>query len=212
MKGIKFGDFHSYRDFRLILKPKEIGSPEVKVRKIDIEGADSSLDYTDFFGEPKYEDVIHKFEFSFKAPQDDLLYQYSQIKNAIHGKKMRIILDDDPLYYYLGRVSVSSLTTERGIGLLRIECDCEPWKYHLQETVSIINIDGTSTFDFHNEKKRVVPQIKTTAAMNISYGGNSWAVGVGTFTIPELEFVEGYNYVTITGTGQITFTYREASL
>lgn len=64
MKGIMFGNFHSYDDLHLILTSKEIGSPAVKVNKIDVEGADSALDLTDFFGEPKYEDVTHKFEFS----------------------------------------------------------------------------------------------------------------------------------------------------
>ncbi|MBO7326491.1 MAG: hypothetical protein J6U74_03160, partial [Clostridia bacterium] len=64
MKGIKFGDYHSYDDFRLILASKEIGAPSVKTRKIEIEGADGDLDLTDFFGEPKYENVTHKFTFS----------------------------------------------------------------------------------------------------------------------------------------------------
>ena len=34
MKGITFGSFHSYRDLKLILSKKEIGSPAVKENKI----------------------------------------------------------------------------------------------------------------------------------------------------------------------------------
>lgn len=144
MKGIMFGNYHSYRDLHLILSSKEMGAPEVKVNKIDIPGADSSIDQTDFFGEPKYDDVKHKFQFSSMEPQNTFLSQYSKIKNAIHGKKVRIILDDDPSFFYMGRCFVSSFTNEKGIGTVSVECDCEPYKYSMQETVVSATLDGTS--------------------------------------------------------------------
>ena len=212
MKGIRFGTFHSYLDFHLILKPKELASPAVKVRKIDIEGADSSLDYTDYFGEPKFEDVTHKFDFSTTVPQSEFLSLYSRIKNALHGKKMRIILDDDPLFYYLGRVSVLPFTTDRNIGLVSIECDCEPYKYKLNKTVVQATVANTATVKLNNSRKRAVPEITTTAAMTIVFGEFTWAVNAGTFTLPELELLEGENTVTVTGSGTITFTYQEGSL
>jgi hypothetical protein len=82
MKGITFGSLHSYDDLKLILNSKEIGSPETKVNKIDIPGGDSSLDLTDFFGEPKYEDLTHKFNFSTIVPQAQFLSLFSAVKNA----------------------------------------------------------------------------------------------------------------------------------
>ena len=213
MKGITFDNYyHSYSDFRLIMKPKEIASPAVKVRKIDIEGADGSLDYTDFFGEPKFEDVTLKFDFSTTVPQSEFLSLYSRIRNALHGKKMRIVLDDDPLFFYYGRVSVLPFSVDRGIGQVSIECDCEPYKYRLQETIAIINVNGSYDFALSNTKKRVVPYITTTAPMTITFGGSTWDVGKGSFTLPELELAEGENYVTVTGNGTITFKYREGSL
>jgi len=212
MKGISFDNFHSFRDFHLILKPKEMASPAVKVRKIEIEGADSSLDITDFFGEAKFEDFTQKFDFSTTVPQSEFLSLYSQIKNALHGKKMRIILDDDPLFYYLGRVSVLPFGTEKGIGLVSVECDCEPYKLKLQPTIVSVTVNGTDNIVLTNSRKRAVPEVKTTAAMTIKFGGSSWSVGAGTFTLPELELVEGENIVTVTGSGTITFTYQEGSL
>ena len=86
MKGITFGDLHSYRDLNLILSEKEIGAPHVKTKLIEIEGADGSIDLTDFFGEPKYGDVTHKFTFSTLVPRSDFLSHYSKVKNALHGK------------------------------------------------------------------------------------------------------------------------------
>ena len=215
MKGVIFGSLHSYRDLKLLLNSKEIGSPEVKIRKIDIEGADSSLDLTDFFGEAKFENVTHKFQFSTIVPHAQFLSLFSAIKNAIHGKKMRIILDDDPLFYYVGRCSVSSFTNEKNVGMVSVECDCEPYKYKLEKTVFSKAINGTETITLTNSRKRAVPEvvIETESSIRIEYQGvNVWDLGSGSFTLPELELVEGANDVTATGVGNITFTWQEAGL
>lgn len=215
MKGITFGNLHSYNDLKLILESKELGSPEVKVKKIDIEGADSSLDLTDFFGEPKYEDVTHKFDFSTIVPQAQFLSLFSTVKNALHGKKMRIILDDDPLFYYMGRIKVLPFTNEKNIGKISIECDCEPFKYKLEKTVVSATVDGTQTISLTNSRKRAVPEVTIAmeGSMNIVFqDSNIWDLGSGSYTLPELELTEGENTVTVTGTGTITFTWTEGSL
>ena len=215
MKGITFGNLHSYDDLKLILNSKEIGSPEVKVNKIDIPGADSSLDLTDFFGEPKYEDLTHKFSFSTIVPQAQFLSLFSTVKNALHGKKMRIILDDDPLFYYMGRIKVSSFTNEKNIGIISIECECDPYKYKLEKTVAEIYVDGTFTTAIPNGRKRAVPEVAvvTDGSIRIEYqGSNVWDLGSGSYTLPELELVEGENTLTVTGKGTITLTWQEANL
>lgn len=211
-KGITFGNVHSYDNLKLILTSKELGSPAVKTNKVDIPGADSALDLTDYFGEPKYEDVTHKFEFTTIEPQSDFLTQYSTIKNAIHGKKVRIILDDDPTFFYWGRCYVSSFTDEKGIGTIGVECECEPYKYKLNKTVVTRTVSGTADINLTNSRKRAVPEITTTAAMTFVFGDGSWAKAAGTFTIPELELAEGNNTVTVTGTGTITFRWQEGAL
>lgn len=212
MKGVYFDNLHSYKDLILILSGKEIGAPAVKEQKLDIPGADGFLDLTDFFGEAKYEDVKHKFEFTTIVPQATFLTQYSMIKNAIHGKKMRIILDDDPLFYWMGRCFVSGFTSEKGIGTVDVECVCEPYKYRIEKTVVTQAVNGTATITLTNGRKRAFPTITTTGAMTISFGGGSWTNSAGTYTIPELELTHGENTVTVTGTGTITFAWREGDL
>ena len=214
-KGITFGNVHSHKDLKLILTSKEIGSPAVKTNKVDIPGADSALDLTDYFGEPKYEDVTHKFEFTTIEPQSDFLTQYSTIKNAIHGKKVRIILDDDPTFFYLGRCYVSAFTDEKGIGTISVDCECEPYKYNLQPTIVSVAVDGTDVISLTNARKRAVPEITITTdtSLNIVYQTyNVWDLGSGSYTLPDLELAEGANEVTVTGTGSISFSWQEAML
>lgn len=215
MNGITFGNYHSYDDFSLILASKEIGAPTVKTMKIDIAGADGSLDLTDFFGEPKYENVIHKFQFSTIVPQSEFAAVFSTVKNALHGKRMRVILDEDPHFYYVGRLAVSSFTKSKIVGNVSIEADCEPYKYKLDKTVVSRAVNGTDTIVLTNIRKRAVPEvlIETESSLNIVYqDSNIWDLGSGSFTLPELELAEGDNSVTVTGTGNITFTWQEAGL
>lgn len=212
MKGITFGVLHSYRDLNLILSKKEIGAPPVKENKLEIEGADGSIDLTEVFGRPTYGDLTHKFVFSTIVPRSDFLTQYSMVKNALHGQKLRIIFDDDPGFYYVGRCRVSPFTNENGIGSLSVDCDCEPYKYKLTKTVVTRAVDGTETITLTNSRKRAVPVITTTAPMTIIFGDGAWTNGAGTYRIPELELVEGENTVTVTGTGGITFEWQEGDM
>lgn len=215
MKGVTFGAYHSYDDFSLILSSKEIAAPRTKIVKIDIEGADSAIDLTDFFGEPKYEDCTHKFQFSSIVPQSEFLTQYSTIKNAIHGKKLGIVLDDDPSFFYVGRCLVSGFTSAKGVGTIAVECDCEPWKYKAAKTVITKAVDGEAVIVLANLRKRVVLEIRIEAdsALHIVYETyNIWDLGSGSYTLPELELKAGENAVSVTGTGTITFAYQEAGL
>lgn len=212
MKGITFGNLHSYRDLKLVLEKKEIAAPNVKTTKLEIDGVDGFIDYTDFFGDVKYGEAKHVFQFTVLVPRNDFLSHYSIVKNALHGKKLSIILDDDPGFYYVGRCYVSNFTNEKGIGSISVECECEPYKYKLNKTVVTQALSGTKVISLTNGRKRAVPTINTTATMTITFGGGTWTPSAGTFIIPELELVEGINTVTVTGTGNITFTWQEGEL
>lgn len=215
MKGIRFGGLHSFDDLDLILSKKEIGTPAVKVVKTDIPGADSALDQTEFFGEPKFEDVTHRFEFSSMVLPDEFLSLFSRVKNALHGKKMRIILDDDPLYIYTGRCYVTKHTDEKGVVKIDVECDCQPYKLKKDQTVISQIVSGAHVLTLTNGRKRAVPEVQIyteSGSIRIEYQGNIWDLGTGVYTLPELELIEGGNNVTVTGTGTVTFAWQEGDL
>ena len=215
MKGVTFGNLHSYRDLKLIIGPKEIGAPSVKKNLVEIEGADGFLDNTDFFGGPKYGEATHVFPFTAIVPRSDFLSHYSYVKNALHGQKLRIVLDDDPSFYYVGRCYVSKFTAPNGVGIISVECECEPYKYKTTQTVVTRAVDGVEVVTLTNARKRAVPEVTITTAtsLNIVYQAyNVWDLGSGSYTLPELELVEGENNVTVTGVGNITFAWQEAML
>lgn len=214
MKGIRFGLHHSYDDLKLILTAKELGTPAVKSEMLDIPGADGSLDLTESFGEPKYENVTHRFDFSTIVPQSEFITLFTRIKNAIHGRKMRVILDDDPLFYWIGRIHVSKFTSEKGVGTISVECDCDPYKYKQDATTVAQAVSGTHAITLTNGRKRAVPEIQifTDGSIRIEYGGFIWDLGSGVYRLPELELAHGENVVTVTGTGTVAFIWQEGDL
>ena len=213
MNGVTFGAYHSYDDMLLLLTRKVIGEAAVKQYTVDVEGGHGVLDYTEFFGEPKYKNRTLKFEFStIIASETDFLAMYSTIQDAIHGQKMKIVLDEEPNYYYYGRISVGMLSKSKCIGQMTITADCEPWKYKKNVTTVSKAVSGSASITLTNMRKRVVPTITTDAEMTIIFGGRSTTASAGTFTIPTLELSEGDNVVTVSGTGNITFNYQEGGL
>ena len=214
MKGIRFGNYHSYNDFSLILSSKTIGTPSPKTEEIDIPGGDGVLDLTEFFGEVKYSNRELSFEFSTIVPQDEFMDLFTKVQNALHGQKMQIVLDDDAEWAYFGRITVSEWKAEKSIGKLTIDCDCEPYKYRLTDTTltRAVNNATTQITLTNSGRKRVVPIITTDAEMKIAFTGYSGTFSAGTFRIPELVLPEGKTIVKVTGTGNITFVYREGVL
>lgn len=213
MKGVKFGIFHSYYEWGLIPSEKEIGSPKPKTKYVEVEGSDGVLDYTEYFGDVKYENRTLTFKFSkANIVPDGFLALYSVVQDYLQGKKMQIILDDDPAYYYFGRIGINDWKSAKRIGEIVIECDCEPYKYKIDETVVSQAVTGSATITLNNSRMKVVPRITTSSEMTISFNGYTGTFSAGTFTIPELELVEGVNTVTVTGTGNISFVYREGRL
>lgn len=212
MKGITFGNLHSYRDLNLILTEKEIGSPEPKVETIDIPGSDGVLDLTEFFGEVKYGNRKLTFVFSTVVPQSQFMELFSEVQSALHGQKMKITLDADPEWYYIGRIAVSEWRSEKRIGQLTIECDCEPFKQSIYTTTYTKAVTSNATIALRNNKMPSVPTITTSSEFMISFGGYNGRYPAGTFTIPELELHEGTNQVYVEGSGSISFTFREGRL
>lgn len=212
MNCVRFGTYHSYEDLSLVLNSKTIGEAPVKEKIVDIEGGHGVLDYTEFFGEPKYGRRTLVFNFQSIVPQERFPELYSEIQNALHGKKRKIILDEDTDFYYCGRLSVGEWTKDRNVGVVTITAECEPWKYKKDITRVSRTVSGTAQIVLPNLRMRVVPTITASAEMSFVYMGSSVTAGPGTFAIPVLELSAGNNPVSVSGNGTVSFEYQEGGL
>lgn len=212
MKGVRFGELHSYDDFSLILTDKTIGKAEPKTSNVDIEGMDGSLDLTEYFGDVKYKNRKLTFEFSTIIPMNEFLNLYSNIQNKLNGKYLKIILDEDPDFYYIGRLNVNDWKSNKRIGKITIEADCEPYKYRINETVLSYVLKDTIDLYLDNLKKLVVPTITTDSEIQITFEDTCYSLSPGTWEIDDIILKPGINKMAVIGTGNITIQYKEGGL
>lgn len=128
--GVLFGDKHTYKDWRLIPKSRPVVSPpEVKTLYVDIPGADGAMDLTQALTDDvKYRNRKISFEFFVLEARKRWSTIYSEIMGYLHGQSMQIILDEDPDYYYTGRIQVNAWKSDKKTSTITIEADVEPYK------------------------------------------------------------------------------------
>ena len=131
MQGVTFGNKHSYRAWKLLLKSNPVISPpKPKTKLIQVPGTNAVIDLTEALtgGEVKYEPRIIKCIFYVIGGRQKWPAVYSAVLNEIHGKKMRIVMDDDPNHYYTGRVAVDEYESNEATATIVVTAEVEPYK------------------------------------------------------------------------------------
>ncbi|MGN0906254.1 MAG: hypothetical protein ACI4NM_03835 [Bullifex sp.] len=216
MKGITFGEYHTWRDFGLVIQSREITAPKAKTHYVNIEGADGSLDFSESFGDVRFERRTLKYTVVSIVPRSEFWTRFTEIQNALHGREFSITDDEDPDYYYIGRVTIDKWKIDKVVGSFTISVEAEPYKYHQAETQVINQVSGTMTLVYKNDRMSVNPTIRVSAPMTIRFGSktisiDSSSVGTDLFST-DIIFREGNNTLVVTGEGTITVKYQEGAL
>ena len=130
MRGVTFGNKHSYRAYGLLLKEYPIfTAPKPKTKLIEVPGSDAVIDLTESLtGKVQYGTRKGTFEFTVMGGRSKWPAVYAALLNDLHGKRMQIVLDDDPNYYYLGRVEIDSWASDKVTATIVILAEVEPHK------------------------------------------------------------------------------------
>ena len=213
MSDIRFGTKWAHADYGLIVSPYAIPMPEPQTNFVEIPGRDGALDLSEAFGTVRYTDRIISLTLYARAPFDTAV---SALAADIHGRRMNVIFDRDPTYYYNARVTVEDVERHAGYCELSLECRAKPYKLeHFQTTVTVLPT-GSATVTLTNSRMPVVPTITVSADMTLAFaiGVKDYTVVLpaGTHTVSSLVLLEGDTEIEITGTGSITFTYRKGAL
>ena len=225
---------HSWNDWMLVPTSRPLfNSPEVKTVQISIPGYDGILDLTESLtGEIHYENRKGSIEFQVENKNRWNII-YSDILDFIHGSQMKVILDDDPAYYYVGRFEVNSWKSQKNHSTIVIEYNLEPYK---MERFSSLEDWYWDSFDFENgiireykdievygslefpiqcRRKSVVPSFYVSAdvsGLSVSFDGNTYSLPNGTSRVLNINLREGVNTLMFNGTGKVSIDYRGGRL
>lgn len=104
--------------------------PNVNYKYVDIPGRDGSLDISDYLvGRPTYSDCSGSFEFYVANDYGDWAARKAEISSFLDGRKMKLYLEDDPQYYYVGRFFAKDWKSGANFSTITIDYRVEPYKY-----------------------------------------------------------------------------------
>lgn len=193
----------------------------------DVPGADGSLDLsTAIAGRIIYERRVITLNFGCGYPMDKWPEVFSEILRNFHGREGKLIFDDDPMYYYAGRMTVSEYSRARTLGTFTISVNADPYKYELTASdedwlwdsfsfekgvirdYKELEVNGSLSLNVPGTQRWVIPEITVSTAMTVSYGGKDYELKQGTNKIYDIVIKEGENVLMFTGTGTVTISYR----
>ena len=213
MRGIKFGEYHTADDWGLILNAKVINTPAPKYVKVSVDGRDGDLNLSrTLTGDMKYSNREASFTFLVTdGSQEERAELINEIVNIIHGNELQIIEPDDPDHFLIGECSVNSIQNSKSYGSFIVSADCEPYRYGIEEIKRTITASATESnlVLTNNGRKTLIPTVTVTGTVNLTIGTTKVSLGSGTYKLTSLILRPGSNVVGVSGSGAITFTYRE---
>lgn len=236
MDGVTFGTKHSYRDWGLLLKSRPVISPpSPKTVYVDIPGSDGIIDLTgSLTGDVKFDNRTIKCEFVVLDARNRWSDIYSEIMDYLHGQRMRVRLDEDPTYYYEGRLQVNEWKSDKVTSTITIEGDVEPYKMEMFSSLEDwewdsfnfetgiirdykeIRVDESLTFTIEGRRKSVVPSFTVVSddgsGLQVRFNGTTYDLPDGTSRVLNIVIKNGTNTLYFTGNGTVSIDYRGGRL
>lgn len=136
--SINIGEINTWDDWHLVPSSRPlVNPPQPKTNYMAIPGGDGAMDMTTALtSRVNYGArtgswhfiVVNPGQLPSSVPFTGWTALYSEIMAYLHGKWLRVVLDDDPDYYYEGRLSVSDWTSGKGNSTITINYMLKPYK------------------------------------------------------------------------------------
>lgn len=230
MTGMTIEGKHT-SEFGLKLISYYIPLPPVNEKIISIPGMSGGIDATEVTaGHPTY-GMRTSLAFEFKLYNNWTGFEVvkSQIAEWIHGKKVKVVLDSDPAYYYVCRLKVDAKKTNVVNSLIVITGTADPVKYEITTSDEAWLWDSFSFEDgiirelagvevkTDNTKVTILagnystsPIFKVSESINLAvvYGGYTYPLPVGETRIPRIRVGEEDVTLVFNGQGKLDISYR----
>lgn len=198
-----------------------VAEPPIKEEYVDVPGADGSLDYTEVLtGSPRYGMRTGTWTFIIENGWTPWYEMQSKLLNFLHGKKHQIILDDDPDYYYTGRLTLQTKFDAKDYNQVQIKYNLEPYKYPVSSTANkewkwndlFGNTIYYGPFTVKKTKARTILTdtagpivINCSNPLTVKYNGVETALSTGDNTF---NVGSGKNLLIFTGKGKVVIDYN----
>jgi hypothetical protein len=169
-------------------------------------------------GIPRYSD--RELVATFECSEWDRMNRERVIRdmiNRLDGLRVTIKLPDDDFYHITGRIHLAKDYNDPAHASVTLTAVCEPWKYADVETITAVTATSTKKIVtlVNHGRKTLVPVLTvsgTGASILLEFGSSSTALGPGAHQWPSLQLSPGSHGLTVSGSGSLIVSYREAVL
>ena len=215
-RGVTIGRWHSYANWAATMESKTIEYPTPVTETVQVPGYDGVVDLSTVLtdGDIKYKNRKITITLILISDDGQLMRPLSVIANQVQGQRLKIIFDEDPDYYYIGRCTMKA-KIDKTVAEITITVDADPYKYLNLVSTYINEVNGTAIVTYANMRKRATPTFEVTGNdVQINAGNLQTTLSPGTHIIPSLVFTEGDNVIKYTSSAlaYVKVTYQEARL
>lgn len=170
-----------------------------------------------YYGNATLEAVLESSE----GTRDERQGVIAGLTQILDGREIRIVHPDWPDHYLIGTVQVTKEYNDPAHARVKLTAICEPWFYGVQEFEEqfLLSDEPEQIMLFNTGQLGVHPKVGVEDELNISTldGTKSVTLSAGTHYIPWLYLpglrnTDALKRFNISGSGTVTFTYREAVL
>jgi len=208
--GIRINDKHSYGDFGLQLKSRNIGLPEKKSIRQTVPFMNGYYDFSALNGAPAWNERI--IEYSFDVLNDspvELDFFVSHVLDWLSNVH-DVDIFDDTVYRYHWHGSYEKADVEWDESGIKAEITVSfvvhPFKIADEPTESTMT---AGTYKIVNLGMAVAPYVFSNATAAIQIGTYVSAIPANEKIQLEIDLERGENTVLVTGSGTVTFGYYE---
>lgn len=230
--------YHTLNDWDCALGNNNyIGDPEMETTYIDVPGRNGLIDASEAVsGRRIYKKRSLAFELGAINPRLSWDSIISTLRNNVHGRVCRLILDNDIGYFWRGRVYIEGFDRFRELGTFKltvptadpykydVNSSAEPWLWDpfnfetgviTQTGAEVITGSGNVTIGHgHMETcPELVVSNMLSSTFTVTYNGQTYSLNSGSNIVPSI-LVGGEQDVTLSFTGSATvqIVYRGGSL
>lgn len=221
-RSVRLGNYDTATDGLWTLSALDFPEPDQDTNLVPVPGrAKGPLDLSTALteGEPCYGSRTLSITLeSSEGDREARAARISKMVNEIHGRRVDIVLPDNPAHYATGRVAVKQSYNDLAHASVTITGTCDPWLYAADETVVELQAttDESSTTLRNAGAMSVVPLLEVVAEEGqnvlVKYAAASASFSAGTYTWPALRLTPGSHKLTYSGAGTLTIKWREAVL
>ena len=138
--------YNSYEDWGLYLtEPVVVSAPEPNTYMVEVPGRNGSLDLTEStIGTVTYQDRKIEFPFLCRKKRREWNKIYTDVMNAVHGRRCEITCSDDPDYIYEGRVTVDEWDADGTMAFPTFRATVRPFKTEKTEREYAVELSAES--------------------------------------------------------------------